>query len=235
MNYYNDKLLSLFTHYDSIVFFDFETTGFSPQLDDIIEVGAIQLRKGVNGPYKNKEIGLLVQLSKKLFLPSIITNITGITSEMLTEGVDITEARKALFELMTMDEKTLIVAHNAIFDLGFLAELFKNSKPFFDSVDVIDTLTIFRDRRPYPHKLEDAIAQYHLTDLVKNSHRALDDVNSLIEVLIAMAKEQDDIINYRNLIGYNPKYGYRPVKVMKKLKYYPHPYNMQGTLYQKVS
>jgi len=236
MNHFNNKLLSLFSLYDSIVFFDFETSGLNHIDDDIIEIGAIQLRKSDNGPLKYKELGTLVKLSKRSSLPSKITAITGITAQMLDEnGINIEVAKKELYEMMTKDDKTIIVAHNALFDLSFLVELFKNQKEFFEQIDVIDTLTVFKDRRPYPHKLSDAIMQYNLMEKVQNSHRAIDDVNSLIEVLIAMDEEKNDIIYYCNLIGYNPKYPPKPIYSMPKLKYYPHPYNMRGTLYQKIA
>ena len=68
-------------------------------------------------------------------------------------------------------------------------------------------MTIFKDRREFPHKLADAIEAYHLGDSVENSHRAIDDAKSLLAVLQAMDKERPDLIKYINLFGYNPKYG----------------------------
>lgn len=48
---------------------------------------------------------------------------------------------------------------------------------------------------------------YELEDKVQNSHRAIDDVLALFEVLKAMDEERDDLGSYVNLFGYNPKYG----------------------------
>lgn len=42
---------------------------------------------------------------------------------------------------------------------------------------------------------------------MQNSHRAIDDVLALFEVLKAMDEERDDLCTYVNLFGYNPKYG----------------------------
>ena len=63
------------------------------------------------------------------------------------------------------------------------------------------------DRRAYPHKLANAIIAYDLTGKVQNSHRAIDDVLALFEVLKAMDDEREDLGSYVNLFGYNPKYG----------------------------
>ncbi len=57
------------------------------------------------------------------------------------------------------------------------------------------------------HKLANAIIAYNLTDKVQNSHRAIDDVLAMFEVMKAMAEERDDLATYINLFGYNPKYG----------------------------
>ena len=65
----------------------------------------------------------------------------------------------------------------------------------------------YKDRRAYPHKLANAIIAYDLTGKVQNSHRAIDDVLALFEVLKAMDDEREDLGSYVNLFGYNPKYG----------------------------
>ena len=66
---------------------------------------------------------------------------------------------------------------------------------------------MYKDRRPYPHKLANAIAAYKLEDKVHNSHRAIDDVAALFEVCRAMDDERADLLEYVNIFGYNPKYG----------------------------
>ena len=71
----------------------------------------------------------------------------------------------------------------------------------------MDSLTVFKDRRCYPHKLCNAISAYGLSDKVQNSHRAIDDVLALFEVLKAMDEERDDLTEYINVFGFNPKYG----------------------------
>lgn len=98
-----------------------------------------------------------------------------------------------------------MVAHNAQFDLSFTNKLLRGQK--IGPVDFLDTLTVYKDRATYPHKLVNAIFNYGLEEKVQNSHRAIDDVVALFEVLKAMDDERDDLLWYVNLFGYNPKYG----------------------------
>ena len=98
-----------------------------------------------------------------------------------------------------------MIAHNAQFDACFLRELLRGVK--VERPDWLDSLTVYKDRRPYPHKLANAILAYDLGDKVQNSHRAIDDVLALLDVLKAMDEERDDLATYVNLFGYNQKYG----------------------------
>lgn len=89
----------------------------------------------------------------------------------------------------------------------------------------LDTLTVYKDRAAYPHKLEAAIEHYGLSESVQNSHRAIDDVLALYEVAKAMTAERDDLEDYIDLIGYNPKYGITGRKP-RQLTYLPQSYKL---------
>mgnify|MGYP002508256750 CR=1 FL=1 len=69
----------------------------------------------------------------------------------------------------------LLAAHNAQFDLQFAGTMAERyAQPCAELLaraDYLDTLTVYKDRRPYPHKLANAIAAYKLEDKVQNSHR----------------------------------------------------------------
>ena len=139
--------------------------------------------------------------------------LTGITDERLAaEGIPEGNAAAA-FANMIYSGRTLLVAHNAQFDLLFAREMLKRFTEFSESGDILspcdylDSLTVYKDRRAYPHKLANAIAAYKLEDKVKNSHRAIDDVEALLEVCKAMDNERADLLSYVNVFGYNPKYG----------------------------
>ena len=108
----------------------------------------------------------------------------------------------------------------------------------FDLVGVLrrphflDALTVYRDRRDYPHKLCNAIEAYGLQDAV-NSHRAVDDARAAAGLLGAMAAERDDLADYVDLFGTHPKYGLsgRPIA---SVTYRSQPYQRGEPLYARV-
>lgn len=214
-------LRSFFEKYDNLVFFDVETTGFNADKDDrIIELAAIQANEG--GIIRQED--LLVQLPEGRSVPDKIVNLTGITDLMLLSGVTDEACARTFAEMI--EGKTLLVAHNAQFDLNFAAFLYvRHMKEHcewmhaFTRCDYLDTLTVYKDRRAYPHKLANAITAYNLEDRVQNTHRAIDDVLALFEVTKAMAAERDDLLSYINIFGYNPKYGVSG-RQMKKVTYH---------------
>ena len=133
--------------------------------------------------------------------------LTGITPEMLTQqGVEKWEAA-AQFAAAISHPNTLIVAYNAQFDLCFLYYFLARLElaDALKGVKMLDAMTVYKDRRQYPHKLQSAIDAYGVT--TQNTHRAVDDAKAALEVLDAMAREEDDLLRYVNLFGYNPKYG----------------------------
>ena len=108
------------------------------------------------------------------------------------------------------------------------------------SIDVsdiylLDTLTIFKDRRKYPHKLSDAINAYGLAPHAVNSHCAMDDATATVLVLDAMYREHNDISRYINIIGVNPKYGIKPDERISTLTYLEQPYNSNYRLYELLN
>lgn len=215
----------LFQKYDRLLFFDTETTGFEPEkVDQIIELAAVTIDKDGT----TQEMDEFIHLFRMPELPPKIIELTGILDLTLaTEGIDEYDALAKFLELMQCKGDTLLIAHNAQFDLQFLAySIYRNRENgkgwmmVFNDCDYLDTLTVYKDRRSYPHKLESAIVEYHLSGKVQNSHRAIDDCKALMEVAKAMDEEKPDLDRYVNLFGFNPKYG--PEKnQLKKVTYVP--------------
>ncbi len=141
-------------------------------------------------------------------LPPKITKITGITDKMLADdGLDEKTVANDLKERLT--EGTLMIAHNAQFDLSFVYHLLKRHFPseaydIVENMHWLDTLTVLKDRKEYPHKLIDAVEHYELEEV--NFHRAIDDTKVLYEVYKQMKNERDDLVEYIDLFGYNPKF-----------------------------
>ena len=96
--------------------------------------------------------------------------------------------------------------------------------------DKLDLLTVYKDRRAYPHKLCNAIDAYGLSGKVCNSHRAVDDVLATLEVMKSMEAEREDLEKYINLFGYNPKYGIDG-KPIGSVTYKPQGFEPKGRLY----
>ena len=97
----------------------------------------------------------------------------------------------------------------------------------------LDALTVYKDRRDYPHKLCNAIEAYHLEDSAVNSHRAVDDARATVLLLERMAEETDDLERYLDLFGTHPKYGLsgRPIR---SVTYRPQPYQRTVPLYERA-
>lgn len=230
-----DSLLDL---YRNIVFFDVETTGFNAQAHRIIELAAIGVRRNFEGKVEIwKEMDVYCKLPDDQKIPEKIVELTGITDQMLVEqGISEDEMAAQFAQIMAGEvdadsKETLLVAHNAQFDLNFLAFLYvlqmahdsegpqyRERLHRFNAADYLDTLTVYKDRAAYPHKLANAIEHYGLAGKVVNSHRAIDDVKALLEVTKAMGMERGDLQDYVNIFGYNPKYGISG-RHLKKVSY----------------
>ena len=155
------------------------------------------------------------------------------TQEILEQGIPKEQACREISDLI--DGNTLLAAYNAHFDLRFLYHLFAahGDPGCLKGKDKLDLLTVYRDRRDYPHRLSSAIEAYSLQDRVKNSHRADQDALATVYVMAAMAEERDDLLNYVNLFGYIPKFG-PPRRPIRSVTYRPQPYHNPTPLYQNI-
>ena len=222
---------NLFAKYDRLVLFDTETTGIAYHRDEIIEFAAVVVECIDGKATVVKEYDELIALSPGGFVPPKIQELTGISTQDLREkGLPKTRVARDIAEMI--QGNTLLLAYNAHFDLSFLFYfLLRNGDPaILRGKDKLDLLTVYRDRRSYPHKLTNAIDAYGLTGKVVNSHRAVDDVLATVEVMKAMEAEKDDLLNYVNLFGYNPKYGIEG-KPIGSVTYKPQRYDPPQPLY----
>jgi len=159
---------------DEFVAFDIETTGFSADLDSIIEIGAVKIKGGKI----IDNFSELVNPNRKL--SSKIIEITNITDDMLLNKPSIEEVLPKFLEFC---DKSILVAHNAHFDISFIN---KNCirQGFKLSFTVLDTLQLSRmlytDLKR--HKL-DNVCKYLNISLISH-HRAEDDARACGEILI---------------------------------------------------
>lgn len=223
-----EHLDSLFQRYDHILIFDTETTGLRFDRDEIIQFSAVVLeRSGVTQQYDR-----LIRLAPGQQVPPEIQRLTGITTQDVEQrGIPRDQAAREIAGLLAGN--TLLTAYNAHFDLSFLFHMLRvhGDPGCLRGKDKLDLLTVYRDRRAYPHKLRDAIAAYGLEGTVQNSHQADQDALATVSVMDAMSAERDDLPDYINLFGYIPKYG-PPRRPIRSVTYLPQPYDSPIPLYQ---
>lgn len=226
-----NNLTPWFSKYRKILVFDTETTGLRCKADEIIQFSAVLLELENGSPVITNTYNRLIRLAPGQTVPPEITNLTGITDEALqTRGISREEACREIAALL--EGSTLLVAYNAQFDLTFLYFMLYRfgHADALKGKDKLDLLTVYRDRRPYPHKLFCAIEAYGLENTVQNSHSADDDALAAAWVMDSMEGEHPDLLNYVNLFGYIPKYG-PPKPAVGSITYRPQPYNPPGPLY----
>ena len=221
-------LETLFESFDSLLVLDTETTGFSPRRDEIIELALLR----VTPDGTREEYDDFIRLSPGTELPARITELTGITEDDLRGGVGKDRAAKALADMLRRGRRTLVCAYNAQFDLVFLYYLLDayGLAGALRGAGFLDAMTVYKDRRPYPHRLSDAIEAYSLAG--QNTHRAIDDTRATFELLCAMDAEEGDLARYVNLFGYNPKYGL-PRPPIRSVTYKPQGFDAVGKLYEE--
>ena len=175
-------LETLFSQFDSLLVLDTETTGINCRTDEIIELAVLQLTQE-GGALCREEMDEFIRLSPGRHLPAMITNLTGITEQMLTDDGVEKPVVAARFAEMLRAGRTLIVAYNAQFDRCFLY-YFLQKHGLADAlrgVKMLDAMTVYKDRRPYPHKLANAVEAYRLQ--TQNTHRATYDSPATLELL----------------------------------------------------
>ena len=223
----------LFEKYDRLVLFDTETTGLQFARDEIIEFAAVVVEQ-VDGEAKVvREYDELVTLTPGNTVPPMIQKLTGIsTQDILDRGIPKAQVCADIADMFRGN--TLLIAYNAHFDLSFLFYmLLRSGDPTaLKGKDKLDLLTVYKDRRSYPHKLCNAIEAYGLSGKVVNAHRAVDDVLATVAVMEEMEKEKPDLLCYVNLFGYHPTYGIDG-KPIGSVTYKPQPYDSPKALYQK--
>ena len=224
---------SLFAKYDKLVLFDTETTGLQFSRDEIIEFAAVVVEQQDGKAVVTRQYDELITLTPGNTVPPKIQELTGIsTQDIMERGVAKTRVCRDIAEMFSGN--TLLLAYNAHFDLSFLYYfLLRSGDPMIlKGKDKLDLLTVYKDRKSYPHKLCNAIDAYGLSGKVVNSHRAVDDVLATVEVMKAMEAERDDLISYVNLFGYHPKFGVDG-KPIGSVTYKPQPYDSPIPLYRK--
>ena len=158
---------------------DIETTGVNTKWSKIIEIGAVKVRNGE----VVETFSELINPGEKL--TPFITNLTGITDEMVIDKPGIEEVLPGFIAFAGED---VLLGHNLMFDFGFLKQNAVNLKLTFDKKG-IDTLKIARKALPNLHSrgLEYLCNHYGILD--ENHHRAFNDAKVTSELYLILMKE----------------------------------------------
>ncbi len=162
---------------------DLETTGFSPRLEKITEIGVMKYQDGK----VIDKFSCFVNPEKSI--PPRVVEVTGITDDMVRNAETIDKVFPKLLEFI---KDSVLVAHNAEFDVGFLRHFAKELGYEFDFT-YLDTLSL-------AYELFPEYKTYKLGRIAKNlgikvdvAHRALDDVDTTVKVfkvMLDMLKER---------------------------------------------
>ena len=164
----------------TFVVLDLETTGASPNVGaGITEIGAVKVRGG-------EVIGIFETfINPHESIPAYITELTGITDEMVMHAPTIEMALPTLLEFLGHEDECILVAHNAPFDLGFLKAAAKSHEYPWPKYQVLDTVKLARHLLTRDEVRDcklSTLAQFFDTP-IQPTHRALDDAHSTVAVL----------------------------------------------------
>lgn len=144
---------------------DIETTGLDFEYCEIIEVGALKVRGG-------KVVDRFSSLVRpQNQIDDFITDLTGITNEMLESAPTFSEISKDFYNFVSND---VLVGYNINFDVNFLYDAFQENSLVFSN-DFIDAMRIARKTLPSleHHRLSDISAYFQIAN--PEEHRALSD------------------------------------------------------------
>lgn len=178
------------------VVFDVETTGLSAIYDSIIELAGVKMYKG-NVVEEFQEF-----IDPGHPLSDFTTQLTGITNEMLSGSKS---AEEVLSSFAKFTEDSILVAHNASFDMGFLNTHYNKYGIEAKTRPVIDTLAFSRFLHPHfnSHRLNTLAKRYDVT--LEQHHRAIYDAETtghLLYIFLKEAAEEHQMANLNQMNDY---------------------------------
>lgn len=191
-------------HEITFVILDLETTGGAPHLGaGITEVGAVKVRGGqLLGEFQTF-------IDPQHSIPAYITELTGITNEMVFQSPTIAQIFPSLLEFLGSSTETVLVAQNAPFDLSFLKFAARANRFEWPTYPVIDTAIIARKVLTKDEVLNcklGTLAEFFGTATTP-THRALDDARATVDVFHGLLERlgSHDIYTLEELNNFGKK------------------------------
>ncbi len=162
------------------VVFDLETSGAAPSTGAAVtEIGALKVLGGeIVGEFQSF-------VDPGHHLSDFITSLTGITDEMLAGAPTIDQVLPTFLDFLGPGHETVLVAHNASFDMSFMKAAASAHSYQWPDYSVIDTARVARyvlDRDEVPNCKLSTLAPFFGSPTSPN-HRALDDARATVDVL----------------------------------------------------
>ncbi|CEO32310.1 PolC-type DNA polymerase III [Paraclostridium sordellii] len=158
----------------TFVVFDIETTGFSNTNDKITEIGAVKIENFKVVDRFSELVNPEVDISYK------IQELTGITNDLVSDKPTIEEILPKFLEFV---RDSVLVAHNAEFDMGFISQKSREQGLEFKNKSV-DTLTLARVLLPHLKRHRLNVIAKDLGIPLLNHHRAVDDAEATAHIFI---------------------------------------------------
>ncbi|PRR84200.1 PolC-type DNA polymerase III [Clostridium vincentii] len=181
---------------DTYVIFDLETTGFSSKNHKIIEIGAVKIRNGEVIERFSEFV------NPKVRIPYKITELTTITDDMVRDSETI---EMILPTFMEFCKDSVLVAHNAPFDVGFIKKNCKDVGLDFD-FSIMDTIPLARFAYPELKRVKLNIVAKHLGVELNSHHRAIDDAKCACDILLKCFEKIEEEMDIHDLDTLNKKY-----------------------------
>ena len=169
---YNAKIMN-----SNIVVFDVETTGLNPEIDQIIELGAVKIERG------NIIEKFSTFIKPTIEIPYEVTELTHITNEMVEDAPPIEQVIKEFYDF---SRDCVLCGHNIInFDIKFIRRFGRLQNLEFDN-NLIDTMNEARVSRLKISRFNLGTVTKALGIELKGAHRAWNDAYATAQVLLKL-------------------------------------------------
>ena len=192
------------------VVFDLETSGAAPSAGAAVpEIGAVKVLGGeIIGEFQSF-------VDPGHYLSDFITSLTGITDEMLAGAPTIDQVLPTFLDFLGPAHETVLVAHNAPFDMSFMKAAAIVHSYQWPDYPVIDTARVARyvlDRDEVPNCKLSTLAPFFGSPTSPN-HRALDDARATVDVLHGIFERlgSHSVTTLEQLLQFKRKRQRRPI------------------------